>query len=184
MLDKIGSFQKNIISFQKNIVSFILEPEFKGAFLYLKTIFIIISILLVGGIILFLFINTWLKRFVLEDLIETFTTRPYGAKKAFKEWAKIQKKLESEKIDEYKLALIEADGLLDNVLEIMGYQGDTIGDRLKKIDLSILPNKDEVLEAHRVRNNVVHDPDYNLTLEVTKRALAIYEKALRDLEAF
>lgn len=177
MLDEINSFQNNI-------VSFILEPHFKGIFLSIRIIFIIISIVMAGGIVVLLLSSSWLKRFILEDLVETFEKRPYGAKKIFKEWLKIQQRLESDKIDEYKLALIEADGLLDDVLQKMGYKGETMGDRLKQLNATVLPNIEEVLEAHGVRNSVVHDPDYNLTPELAKRVAAVYEKALRSLEVF
>ena len=175
---------EKIISFQENIIPFILNPEFEGILLYIKTIFIIISLLFVGGIISLLIANTWLKRFIWEDLIETFTARPYGVKKTFKQWAKIQKRLETGKDDEYKLALIEADSLLDDILTRMGYAGDSMGDRLKQIDSTILPNIDQVWEAHKIRNNIVHDPDYKVTSELVKRAMEIYKKAFQDLEAF
>ena len=177
MLDEINSFQNNI-------VSFILEPHLKGTFLSIKIIFIIISIVMAGSIVALLLVSSWLKRFMLEDLVETFVKRPYGAKKGFKEWLKIQQRLESDKIDEYKLALIEADDLLDDVLQNMGYKGETMGDRLKQLDSAVLPNLEEVSEAHGIRNNVVHDPDYNLTPELAKRAVAVYEKSLRSLEVF
>ncbi len=169
---------------QKDIISFILNPEFGGALLFIKIIFIAISTLMVVGVIFSLIRTTWFKRFLLEDLVEAFTVTPYGAKKTFKQWTKIQKRLDTGKEDEYKLALIEADNLLDDILKKMGYKGESMGERLKQIDSVILPNIEQVWEAHKIRNNIVHDPDYRLTPDLTKRALVIYEKSFQDLEAF
>ena len=177
-------FSEKIFSIPKDIVSFILNPELGGIFLYIKIIFMIISLAIFIGIIVLLLRTTWLKRYILEDLTETFTARPYGAKKTFKQWITIQKRLGAEREDEYKLALIEADSLLDDILKQMGYTGETMGDRLKQLSSTILPNIDEVWQAHKIRNNIVHDPDYKLSLDLVKRALAIYEKAFQNLEAF
>jgi len=167
-----------------SIFSFIYQPKFEGVLLYIKNIFIIISLILLGGIVCCLLLSTWLKRRILEDLTEFTTYRPFGAKETFKQWSKIIKRLETDREVEYKLAIIEADSLLDDTLKKMGYEGETIGDRLKQLSSVILPNLDQVWEAHKIRNNVVHDPDYKLTLDQAKRALGIYEAALRDLEVF
>ncbi len=137
-----------------------------------------------GSIIFLLLKNTWLKRRFLEDLIEITTYRPFGVKKTFKQWAKISKRLEAKKEAEYKLAIIEADSLLNDILEKMGYKGEMIGERLKQLDSTALPNVEELWQAHKTRNNVVHDPDYHLTFDQAKKTVAIYEKALRDLEMF
>jgi len=177
-------FEKIIYFLQEDLIGFILDPELEGVFLLIKVLFILVSIVMVAGIFFLLVKNTWLKRLILEDFTETFATRPYGARQSFKEWLKTSKRLESGREDEYKLALIEADGLLDDVLRKMGYKGDNIADRLKQLDKTILPNLEQVQEAHNIRNNVVHDPDYKLNQELAKKSLGIYEKALQDLEVF
>ena len=156
---------ENINSFIASIGSFITSPNFQALLFPIKIIFIGISLVFVLTIIILLIKSTWLKRRVLEDLIEVTTYRPYGVKKTFKQWAVI-------------------DSLLNSVLQKMGFSGETIGERLKQLKSDILPNIDQVWEAHKIRNNVVHDPDYKLTLDQAKQTVAIYEKALRDLEAF
>lgn len=153
-------------------------------FFYLKIIFIIFAIFSVIGIVLLLLKNSWLKRRFLEDWTEFFTYRPFGVKKTFKQWQKITKRLEAANEAECKLAVIEADSLLDEVLKKAGYSGETTGERLKQMDSTVLPNIEDVWQAHKIRNNVVHDPDYRLILDQAKKTLAIYEQALRDLEMF
>jgi hypothetical protein len=59
-----------------------------------------------------------------------------------------------------------------------------LGERLKQLDNNILPNLPQVFEAHKIRNNVVFDPDYKLTFEEAEKAIKIYEKSLQDLEVF
>ena len=164
-----------------NIFTIISSPIF---IFYLKIAFVSIGTLFLIGIVLLLLKNTWLKRRFLEDLIEIMTYRPFGAKKTFKRWSKISKKIEVGKEADYKMALIEADGLLGDILKRMGYKGETVRDLLEQLDSKTLPNIENVWKAHKARNNIVHDPDYELTLDQARKILQIYEQAFRDLEMF
>jgi len=176
----------NIIPPEKleKIISFLISPPIEGPLLIVKIVFIFFGLFFLVGTIYFLFTTTWLKRIFLQDLYEVLTYRPYWLLGMKRKWRAIQKRLKSGLESEYKLAIIEADSLLDNALKQAGFSGESLGERLEKITKETLPNLDEVLEAHKIRNNVVHDPDYKLTLGEAKMVLYIFEKALRDLEAF
>ncbi len=180
----MNNFVNIIQVFQNKLISFVLRPEFSGILLYIKSIFVIISLIMVAGIIWLLLVNNWLKKLLFEDFIETFAARPYGAKKAYKQWSKIKSRLEKGSEQEYKLAVIEAESLIDDVLAKNGYKGDSITEKLSQLNSTLLPNIDQVSEAHKIRNNIVHDPDYKLAPDTAKRTLAVYEKALQDLDAF
>ena len=164
-----------------NIFSIITSPTF---IFYLKVTFIAIGVFFLLGIILLLLKNTWLKRRFLEDWTEFFIYRPFGVKKTFKQWAKVLKRLETGKEADYKLAVIEADGLLNDILKKMGYKGETMAKILEQIDATILSNIEQIWEVHKIRNKVVHDPDYELSLEQARKILGIYEKSFRTLEMF
>lgn len=155
-----------------------------GILLSLKIIFIVISLFFLVIIFYSLRKSSWLKNRFLQDMVEILTYRPYGIKKMAKIWSKIKGRLELGAESEYKLAVIEVDSMLNDVLERMGFKGEILGDRLKQVTTDILPNIEETREAHKVRNNIVYDPDYKLTLDQAKKVLKIYEQALRDLQVF
>jgi len=140
------------------------------------------------GVVLLLFslyvlVRTmWLKFAFLFDFSEFFTYRPYGLRRMTAKWQKVRSRLESTNEAEYKLAVIEADGILNDILLRMGFRGETLGDRLKSLTTGIIPNLEDVSKAHQTRNNVVHDPDFRLTLEEAQRTLEIYEVAFRNLD--
>ena len=165
------------------LISFILNPTFSGWLLVLKIIFIILGLIFFGYIIFALVKTSWLKRMIIWDLQEFLTYRPFGVRRIVKEWRKIKAKLETGLESEYKLAVIKADAMLDNILMRMGFGGVTLGERLTKLTVVSLPNIEEVRQAHRIRNNIIHDPDYRLSLDEARRVVAIYEKALTDLQA-
>ena len=150
----------------------------------LRIVFVALGFLFLVGTIFFLMKSSWLKFLIVHDAVEFATYRPFGVRKMEKNWNKIMARLETGLESEYKLALIEADSMMDDILKRMGYGGETLGERLKNLTLATLPNIEEVKAAHLVRNNVVHDPDYRLSLDEAKKLLAVYEKAFRDLQAF
>jgi hypothetical protein len=168
----------------ENIISFIINPTFSGWLLILKILFIIVALISFGFIIFALAKTAWLKRLLIWDLVEFFSFRPYGTRKIVKAWAKITARLETGLESEYKLAVIEADSILNDILKRMGFGGETLGERLEKLTTATLPNLEQVWGAHKIRNNIVHDPDYRLTLDEAKRVLDIYEQALTDLQVF
>lgn len=165
------------------IIQFIISPQLTGWLLVFKIFFIVFSLILVGFIIFVLVKTTWLKRLIIWDLQEFLTYRPFGLRKIEKEWQKIKGRLESEMESEWKLAIIEADKIMDDILNRMGFGGVSLGERLGKLTAVSLPNIEEVRQVHEIRNNIIHDPTYRLSLEEAKRVITIYEKALTDLQA-
>lgn len=183
-MEQATAFFQNIAI--ENILNFIINPPANDLLILLKIIFIAISAILLSFIIVFLRITNWLSYRYLKDLSEFFTYRPAGAKKAYKQWLKIVKKAESSREAEQKLAIIEADNFFFEILEKQGYVGETIEEKLTKISNIILSDKDKknVLEAHKLRDNIVYRPDYRLKTEETKKAMDIFESVLNSLDAF
>ncbi len=162
----------------------IFSPSFTGGLLFVKILFILISLVSLGAIIFFINHTSWLKRLVIEDAGEFFTYKPFGVKSLEKSWNKVRMHLDSGLESEYKLAVIEADSMMDDILKRMGYVGESLGERLKKLTTATIPNIGDLNNAHQLRNNIIHDPDYKLSIDETKNAIDIYEQAFRDLQAF
>ena len=152
--------------------------------LYISILSAIISAFLIIGIIWLLLKAKWFKDLFTTDFIEFLTFKPYGVARAKKIWEKILKRAETGLESETKLAIIEAEDLLDDVLERLGYKGESFGERIKSISKEILPNIERVFEAHQIHNNIIHDPNYRLDLERARSVIEIYQKALQDLEVF
>jgi hypothetical protein len=98
-------------------------------------------------------------------------------------WGEITRHIDSHKELEWKFAVIEADKLLDELLKSMGYPGETMGERLMSIDRSKLASLNHLWEAHKIRNKIVHEPDYFLRHSEAQMAIQGYERALEELYA-
>ncbi len=94
----------------------------------------------------------------------------------------IENKLDKDNFATYAMAVINADKLLDNALIAMGVPGKTMGDRMKRAG-SRFGNRDAVWRAHKLRNMIAHESDFELSYRQVTNALAIYKQALKDLGA-
>lgn len=100
-----------------------------------------------------------------------------------RKWSIIAKKSESLKTGDWKLAVIEADKFLDDLLKRLGYGGESMGDRLKKLDAGKIAGLDQIWRAHKIRNDIVHNSEYEPSKGEIDFALETYERALQDLSA-
>ncbi len=87
-------------------------------------------------------------------------------------WKTIQYSINSENINDWKTAIIDADNLLDETLQEHGYNGETLGERLKNANFATVQN---AWAAHIIRNKIAHDSSFILTKRETKRALQNYK---------
>lgn len=136
------------------------------------------------GIIIFCLVKSdFVRMSVWIDFLEFIKVRGYDTGKLEKRWQNTLKRLESPNMADWKLAVIEAEALTEEVLARMGFGGESFGDKLKKMRLEQLPSLENLTKAHQVRNNIVHDPDYRIDINEISRTIAIYEKSLQELDA-
>lgn len=141
-----------------------------------------LSLILAIGIII-----VSIKSFRLESAISRFygyLKSPQVASEKFsKSWARVQKRMQGGDEASMKLAIIEADHLLSGLLEQMGYDGETVAEKLRQIPANdpLIKNPEDLWRAHRVRNEIVHNPAYQISREETAIILNIFEKAFKDM---
>lgn len=167
-----------------NIVSFFTSPNFTGIFNIVRISFITAFIILSIGTIIVFSKASWKRSKYLENYTEFFAYHPYGVKKGFKRWSKIIGRIETGKETECKMAIIEADDLLKEVLLKMKYKGEILDDLLAQVDAKIMPSIETVKEVHKIRNNIIQDPSYSLTVEQARNIIRVYQKGLTELEMF
>lgn len=97
-------------------------------------------------------------------------------------WQTVGRYYNSANPSDWKLAVIEADIMLYEVLDKSGFPGESIGEMLKNTDKSKLQNLDAAWSAHKVRNEIAHSGlEYVLTRNTIEKAVANYEKVFDEL---
>lgn len=97
-------------------------------------------------------------------------------------WEEIMMKIDSESEEDWKMSIIKADTLLDTILKRNGYPGETVKERLNYIKHENILDMNRIFEAHRARNEIVHNTGFSLSKNDALKFLKIYKKALEDLK--
>lgn len=163
------------------ISDFIYETDWDYIFFLAKIISGSFSIVFfIGVIILAVKINLLGQAAVLVS--EAMNVSAVPKRRFAKKWEGIQKKFKKGDDASMRLAVIEVDKMFDELVQRMGYHGKTMGERLEKIDSGQFPRIQEIWDAHKLRNSIVHDADFTLAREDAEKAIRTYEAVLKDLE--
>ncbi len=83
--------------------------------------------------------------------------------------------------NDWKLAIIEADIILDEILKEKGYTGASLGERLRSITPTQLLSLDDAWQAHKVRNQVAHGgADFVLTRRLAEDTIKQYRRVFAE----
>jgi hypothetical protein len=81
-----------------------------------------------------------------------------------------------------KTSVIEADKLLDYCMKEMKVKGETMGERLKNAKSYFDKNAyNNIWEAHKVRNQLVHEVDFSITNVQVAKSVDALIKGIREL---
>lgn len=104
-----------------------------------------------------------------------------GKEKAVKKWQEIATRSASHIESDRKLSVIESDKFIDDIIKRIGFKGKDMADRLKQINANQVSNIEDVWRAHKIRNNLVHDPYFKLSQSDSDFVIKVYENTLKDL---
>lgn len=133
-------------------------------------IFIFATIILVGGLLfaMICFSKKGVKRLDVER---------YRVK-----YLEIENHLKRDEPSSYHLTVLNADKLVDQALRERGTSGKTMGERLKN-SVSLYSDRNGIWTAHKLRNQIAHEPDVTVSYDDARYALANFKRALKDLGA-
>lgn len=98
-------------------------------------------------------------------------------------WEHVQELLSSDNENDWRQAIIEADIMLETIVERMGYEGETLSDRLKQVEESDFLTLNEAWEAHKVRNKIAHEgTSFSLSRREARRVIGLYENVFKEFQ--
>lgn len=98
-------------------------------------------------------------------------------------WGKVQAHINSTNPSDWKLAILECDIMLSDILEKMGYTQESISEKLKSIEPSDFTNIEAAWEAHKIRNQIAHEgSDFLINEREAKRVISLYEAVFQEFE--
>jgi hypothetical protein len=155
---------------------------FMSHLIILEIVGFLVAAAFVAGTIDIIIKTGWFDQRVKKARTALLTTET-SRRQAARSWSTIERHFFAGNDNDLKVALIEADKLLDEALRNAGVFGTTLGDRLKKVRPALLPNIEEVWQAHKLRNQIAHEGNFSIKRDTAERALTIYKNALQSLGA-
>ena len=135
----------------------------------LYVVLLLIGVLIVGAVL-------WLVFSMRKD--SSGLNKTYYQSK----WLEIENSLDKNNLHSYMTAIMSADKLVDDALKKSHFKGSTMGERMK-LAQKTWSNSDNIWRAHKIRNRLVHESDFELDRKYALVALSAYKQALKDLGA-
>ena len=162
-----------------NFISLIFIDFYHSVFFgVIKFLLVIYSLVIIADIVLMVILRGFGKDFRMMmrgmNVPSKKTTR--------KKWNKIRRRMESGDAAQYKLAILEADGLVDWILTLMGYKGENMPEKLSQMSKVHFEDGESLEKAHQIRNNIVHSREFSMSREQAEEIVGIYEKFLEHFE--
>ncbi len=133
-------------------------------------IFFFAAIIIVGGLLFAVIELT--KKGVKQLDVDRYRTK----------WLAIEHQLKKNEPSSYHLVILNADKLLDQALRERGTKGETMGERMKS-GANLFSNRNNIWTAHKLRNQVAHETDVQVSYDAARQALAGFKQALKDIGA-
>lgn len=95
-------------------------------------------------------------------------------------WHDAQAHISSSNPNDWKQAIIDCDIILDDLLNKLGYRGESIGEKLKRVNTGEMKALDDAWEAHKVRNRIAHEPGFSLDHHEAKKVFHHYRKVFEE----
>lgn len=96
-------------------------------------------------------------------------------------WSRVLEQAGSESEQNHRLAILEADIMLNELLDVLGYKGETMADKMRGVDRISFNTIDLAWEAHKIRNKIAHEGTaHPVSAREARRVIGLYEKVLKE----
>jgi hypothetical protein len=151
-------------------------------FAFVKYFLIFLTVLFAAGIVLVLIrIQGSFKIRIREAVEEAMEAGRLPKTRVQKRWEIIISNVESSNSENYKKAVVLAEKLFDDVLKAANFSGEDLENRLKKVPENQLDFKDDIIWSSKLKNKILSDENLEIDHEEAKRAVYVFERALKEL---
>lgn len=96
-------------------------------------------------------------------------------------WNRILEHAKSDDEHQWRLAILECDIMLNELLDLQGYKGETIAEKMKQVSRTQFNSIDDAWEAHKVRNKVAHEGvEYHISERDKNHVINLYQRVFKE----
>lgn len=175
-----GAFFQDLFSISQNKFTSLLPS--RGSLVGLEIFLSLVALVFFGGSVWFGLRAQDIHHYE-DEKYKPIPVEEIEAKEKMVQWQVVLNHINSESPAEWKLGILEADNMLDAILESEGYRGESIGEKLKVIDPGDLQSYNEAWEAHKVRNQIAHEgaATMDFSKKMARDTVLKFEKVFKEL---
>lgn len=147
---------------------------------WLKFFALVLSAFLIWGIYYTIVGSGYVKRRY-DELSDAFGIGHVGKRRQLRSWKKILKRMQSKDMTKWKVAILEADAIFDEILKMSGYRGNDVHERFKQLTPTAISNYDKIIIAHQIRDRVRQEADFIINQPDALAVIRIYGQAFKEL---
>lgn len=98
-------------------------------------------------------------------------------------WLQVMKHIDSENPSDWKLAILEADIMLAEMLDKFALPGDSVGEKLKAVEKSDFSTIEQAWEGHKIRNAIAHEgSEFIISQREAKRVIDLFKQVFDEFK--
>jgi hypothetical protein len=98
-------------------------------------------------------------------------------------WNRVTEHASSTDQHHWRLAILEADIMLNELLDLQGYKGETMAEKMKQVVRGDFNSIDDAWEAHKVRNRVAHESsEHPITEREKNHVIGLYARVFHEFD--
>lgn len=146
-------------------------------------VFLILMLLFLIVVIVYSVVNWYEVKNKSDKHIESLIPKDEGEKKENPRWTHVQELIRSNNPSDWRLAIMEADTMLEEMTKVLNIPGDTLGERLKNVEPSDFLTVQKAWEAHKVRNQIAHQgSEFVLDHRKTLATIKLFEEVFHEFK--
>ncbi len=154
-------------------------------FTTLQLVFLILDFILFLGIIILIFKTSWFKEKYGIEITEYLPFKRKAKKREEREWTELLEKAKSKIGEERKLAVLEAEDLLEEILTQRGIEGKNLKEKIENLQKTGKIKEEELeefLKAQEIISQIIHNPDQNIGPKQAQKVLTTFQKLVLKIK--
>jgi len=173
----------NLVHFFTPVYNFFIDPHTWSVLGVISNFLVIIFFgLIIFSLIRLFEIQASEKKEIDHEIHEAFLRQQEVDRNANPRWHYIQTLIESPNESDWRVAIIEADSLLEESLQEKGLSGNTVSELLESAKESGYRSIQDAWDAHLVRNQIAHEgSDYPISQVEGRRVIKMFQNFFEEI---
>jgi len=139
------------------------------------------ALFIIGIILILMRVEGGFKVRIKEAIEEAKEAGKLPKTKIQNKWEIISSNIKSKNTDDHKKAIVLAEKLFTGVLKAANFSGENLEKKLSKIPDNQLEFKEDIIWAYKLKEKILSDENFTIDREEAKRAVYIFQRALKEM---